>query len=339
VSEPSNVAYALSALDAEDVTDLMVQQQWVSEWNSHRRGVESPVDEATGLVLEDLRSDGTIAEIPVATRVVASSEFRLEPLDVADLLARDPEPCRYLNPLLPERRRVWAFGASETAKSIWALWLMCRLTRDGRRVTYISQENPLDEEIRRLRRLKPDPAFLRFFHDAGLDLMLPDHVAALRSATEGADAVVLDTLTACWSGPEDDNGAIAAFDREVLMPITAAGATVLTLDHTGHPQAFVRRRGVNAGRGASAKGQKADVVLEFIAHAEHEFVIRVGKMRAGDGRRPPDALMRVVDTEDGGLDIESVPSAEDVKIVNFAEAVVEVIHEAACSRRTRSASG
>jgi hypothetical protein len=32
-------------------------------------------------------------------------------------------------------------------------------------------------------------------------------------------------------------------------------------EQQGHPQAFVRRRGVNAGRGASAKVQKADVVL------------------------------------------------------------------------------
>jgi hypothetical protein len=320
VSAAENVAYAMRALNVEDVTGLVEQEQWARAYN-REQGIKTS-DADTELVIETLRSDGTITEEP-------SPGFRLEPLDLATLLLEDPEPCRYLvEPYLPARRRVWAFGPGESGKSIWAQWVACRLTRDGRTVAYVSQENPLDEDLRRLRRLNPDPAFLRFFHGAGLDLMLPDHVAALREATAGADVVMLDTLTACWSGPEDDNGAIAALDRDVLVPITAAGATALVLDHTGHPQAFVRRRGVNAGRGASSKGQKADVVLEFVAHADHEFTIRVGKMRAGNGHNPPDALMRVVDTADGGLDIESVGNAEDVKTVTFAEAMVDAIREA-----------
>ncbi|MBA3727837.1 MAG: hypothetical protein H0W94_01270 [Actinobacteria bacterium] len=51
---------------------------------------------------------------------------------------------------------------------------------------------------------------------------------------------MLDTLSACWSGDEGDNDAIAAFDRHALAPLVrATGASVLVLDHTGHPQPFV----------------------------------------------------------------------------------------------------
>jgi hypothetical protein len=103
------------------------------------------------------------------------------------------------------------------------------------------------------------------------------------------------------------------------------GASIVVLDHTGHPQPFVRRQGVNAGRGASAKGQKADVVLEFVAKGEREFMIRAPKMRAGDGRKPPELLYRVVDTDDGGLDIELVGESADVKVRALADAMVDAI--------------
>jgi hypothetical protein len=90
VSEASNVAYAISALNAEDVSGLVEQEQWARAWNRDQ-GVDT-ADPDTELVLESLRADGTITEMPDGAR--AAPEFRLEPLDVRDLLARDPEPCK-----------------------------------------------------------------------------------------------------------------------------------------------------------------------------------------------------------------------------------------------------
>jgi hypothetical protein len=209
---------------------------------------------------------------------------------------------------------------------MWAMQRACETSRRGREVVFVSQENPLDEDVRRLKRMDPDPDHFRFFHGAGLDLTKPDHIAAFFDACGGAELVVLDTFTACWSGKEDDNAAVAAFDRNVLMPMLGRiGASIVVLDHTGHPQPFVRRQGVNAGRGASAKGQKADVVLEFVAKGEREFMIRAPKMRAGDGRKPPELLYRVVDTDDGGLDIELVGESADVKVRALADAMVDAI--------------
>ena len=190
---------------------------------------------------------------------------------------------------------------------MWALWVAARLTREGRTVVYVSQENPLDEDLRRIEKLRSNLGLLRFAHMPDLDLADPDHVLELIETSRGAALVVIDTLSACWSGKEDDNAAIAALDRDALLPlVTETDATVLVLDHIGHPQANVKRAGVNAGRGASAKGQKADAVLNFQASAQREFSIDVAKMRAGGGEKAPLASFRIVDREDGAIDIEQL---------------------------------
>jgi len=164
--------------------------------------------------------------------------FRLEPHDLGELLAREPEPLRYLHePYLPVARRVWGFGATESAKSMYASWVAAKVTHEGGTVVYISEENPLDEDVRRLRRLRPVVERFRFVSGSGLDLSLEEHVDALIALCQGADLCVLDTASAVWSGDENDNAAVAALDREVLIPLVkGTGATVLVLDHTGHPQ-------------------------------------------------------------------------------------------------------
>jgi hypothetical protein len=247
------------------------------------------------------------------------------PADLADLLARDPEPIRFVHePHLPDARRVWGFGAAESGKSMWAAWVACSLSRAGRRVIYVSQENPLDEELRRLRRLGCDPAHLVLLHDEGVDLAQPSHVSALTDMAQDAALVVIDTLTACWSGDDSDNPSIAALDRGALAPIVAnTGATVLVLDHTGHPQQFVKRQGVTAGRGASSKGQKADVVLNFETTGEYEFSLKCSKMRGG--RRPVPVQLAVIDTPDGGLDLATLELSADDKAAHLADVMVERI--------------
>lgn len=131
-------------------------------------------------------------------------------------------------------------------------------------------------------------------------------MAALIEAAQGCVLVLLDTLTAVWTGDEEDNHEIATFDREIMARLVReTGASVLVLDHTGHPQRFVRRQGVSAPREASSKGQKTDAMLEFRAQGPAEFTIVHGKNRMG-GHKEPERRFRVVDTEDGGLDIEMV---------------------------------
>ena len=93
----------------------------------------------------------------------------------------------------------------------------------------------------------------------------------------------------------------------------------------GHPQAFVSRGGASAGRGASAMGQKADVVLVYQSVGPHEFTIDHGKNRTPGGHKEPKARFLVVDTEDGGLDVERIGRAIDPRVAEAMDAAVEIV--------------
>lgn len=232
----------------------------------------------------------------------ADETFRLVPVDWHELAAAGVPELEYLAaPHLPRRKRIWGVGPAESGKSIWAAAKSAEVTRAGDVVVYVSQENGLEEEARRFLRLRPDFDRLRLFVDQGLDLTLAEHRAALLDVAAGAALVVLDTLTACWSGDEDSNRELAAFDRDVLKALVAIGASPLVLDHTGNPQPNVRRRGVSAPRGASSKGQKADWLLEFAATGDDSFKVERGKKRGAHGKEPRG--YRVVDLPDGTLEL------------------------------------
>jgi len=201
------------------------------------------------------------------------------------------------------------------------------LSRRGRGVAYISQENPLAEDLRRLKGLGPDVERFRYFYGQGVDLSRADHVAAVLAAVDGCAVCVLDTLSACWGGDESDNAAFSALDAQLLTPMALGGCSPVILDHTGHAQAFVARRGVSAPRGASAKGQKVDVVIEFRPVAASEFRLEVAKMRVG-GIRPRPIGCRVVDLEPDGLDIVTETGAADPVVKEIAEAMVVAIENA-----------
>ena len=308
---------------ADIVLERSLRRRAISRLGDLRRAA------GNGTNLEELATLAASLSSELSDRVPTKSGadiFRLAPVDLASLLEGEPEPVAFVHePEIPAGRRVWAFGAAESGKSIWAAWVASKVTREGRHVLYVSEENPLDEEVRRLRRLKPNPEYLRFVAGSGLDLALPEHVQATIEAAQGCELAIFDTLSACWTGDENDNAAIAALDRDALMPLVqATGASVLMLDHTGHPQAFVKRGGVNAGRGASAKGQKADVVLNFAAKAtQSEFMLSVGKARGL--LKPPGRVLRAMDTDDGGLDIVEVGASEDLNVAEVAEEMVQAI--------------
>jgi AAA domain len=262
----------------------------------------------------------------------ADDGFEPEAVNWPELIADGiPEPAFLSKPYVPERARIWTPGPAESGKSIWWLATAAELTRRGLVAVVIDQENPLDVVLRRIVGLEPAIGRLHLYHDAGLDLAQAEHREWLigRTAELGARLVVLDTLTGCWSGNENDNAEIAEFDREVLLPLRAAGASTAVLDHTGHPQAFVRRDAAHAGRGASAKGQKADVVLEFKPDGEHSFAIKHGKNRPGGGRREPERTIEVVDSDDGRLKLVATEGPAERAARELAETMVGVICGAA----------
>lgn len=255
--------------------------------------------------------------------------FHAIPLDWSALQREGlPRVEMLLPPYFARGAKVVGWGPAESMKSLYAMHASAQLSREGVRVVFVSQENPLAEDVRRLERLRPDWERLSFFHDQGFDLTEPEHIHALIEAATGAGFVVLDTLSACWSGDENENKAIAAFERDVLTPlIRATGATVFVIDHVGHPQPFMRRRGISAGRGASSKGQKFDIVLEFRPGGLGEFTIEHAKNRPGGVKEPP-RTFRVVDAEDGGLELEQTIGIEEAKVAELAEVIVSAVDSA-----------
>jgi hypothetical protein len=221
---------------------------------------------------------------------------------------------------------VWAFGPAESCKTLYFEWVAARLTRGGKTVVFISAENPLSTDVDRIGRLRPAFERLRFYHMPGLDLADRSHFVELAEACLGADLLVIDTLSASWSGDEGSNGEVVKLDREVLAQLVRlTGVTPVVIHHTGHPTAFVNRSGVGAGRGASEMGQKADAVLVFQAVGPHEFTIDHAKNRAAGGHKEPKARFRVIDTDDGWLDIERIGKATDERVAECMDAAVELV--------------
>jgi hypothetical protein len=285
---------------------------------SRRVEADSPkpsLFEETDAMLEEMAHDELVPGL------------HLDSLDFVKLGAEGvPEP-EYLEfPYLPRSVRVWVFGPAEASKTIYHQWLAAKLTRAGRKVVFVSQENPLATDVDRMLRLRPDFTNLDYFHMPGLDLADSTHFVELARRCVGHDVVVIDTLSACWSGDEGSNADVGKLDRQVLAQLVKlTGATIVLIHHTGHPQAFVNRGGAGAGRGASSMGQKADVVLVFQPAGPHEFTIDHSKNRTPGGYKEPRARFRVVDTDDCGLDIERVGKAIDERVAECMDAAVEIV--------------
>jgi hypothetical protein len=255
--------------------------------------------------------------------------FHLTELDLPRLIAEGIGGERWLyEPYLPERADVWAFDAAGSGKSLFFQQVCAELTTQGIECAYISEENPLAVDVDRFRRLRPDFGRLRVFHQSGIDLNEQGHLLELALKCQGVALIVLDTLTAVWNGDEQSNRDIASFDRAVVRSlIRLTGATVVVVHHVGHPVAFVRRGGVNAGRGASSMGQKADVVLVFKEAEINQFIVDVAKNRMGHGRREPPTRFKIADTESGHLTIERMSSEASARVDECAGVAVEVIRQ------------
>ena len=224
---------------------------------------------------------------PTAAREDPPSEgYSLLAVDWVELLREGVPEVEYVSePYFPKGARIWIWGATGSYKSLYCAGPRRGSRRAGVRVSYFSEENPIQEELRRLGRLRPDPEHFRLFHRTGMDLVDPGWVESFLNVTRGDAIVFLDTWTDLWSGDESDNRAVQQFDASVLKPLQAQGVTPVILHHTGHRYMFsATAAGATAGRGASSLGQKADVTLEFKDAGERRFTIVYGKCRIGGVR-------------------------------------------------------
>jgi hypothetical protein len=299
--------------------------------------IVSPGDASVFLADAGLR----VPELDRLGRGIGSKADQVQDVDLFELVPLDWERLKreglpeivYLDePYIPARARIWASGPTEAAKSMWVMWKCARLSDRGLHVVFVSMENPLAEDARRLDKLRPNWRFFTLCHHEEqpevFDLVKPAHVDALVRIATGQDLVALDTFTGCWAGDENSNEQFNVFDRDVMRRVVnETGSSILVADHTGHAQQFVRREGAEAARGASSKGQKADSFLQFKAKGERAFEITHGKARMGGTKAPP-ARLKVIDTPDEGLDIVPASSGEDPTLAETADELVAAIENA-----------
>ena len=185
------------------------------------------------------------------------------PVDWTDF---DPEETEWLfHPWVPREGRVLAFGAAGSLKSLWAMWLAARLSREGKRVAYFSMEMTPSKTVARLKQLDPDPKnFVCFTRN--LDLTQPNHIDKIILGLRGYDLIVIDSWTAVhqFTKRMSQNDEVAMLDRDVFIPIIEqTGASIMILDNTGHDVIADDGGKVKQAhaRGASAKGDKMEVTL------------------------------------------------------------------------------
>jgi hypothetical protein len=282
-----------------------------------------PVDEDGVPFFDEAESNNL--ELSDSGEAHAPEGFELKPLDWQALLREGVPEIEYIRePYFPKGARVWIWGATGSYKSLWAEHEAAALSRNGVRVSYFQEENPIQEELRRLAKLQPDPAYFRLFHRSGMDLLDERWIDVLLRTTRGDEIVFLDSLTDLWGGDEGDNRAVQMFDAAVLKPLQRQGVTPVVLHHTGHRQMFSDRGGATAGRGASSLGQKADVVLEFKSAGEDLFTIVYGKCRIG-GIHHPERSFKVEDTDDGMVVIVETGSPEARAAEQLAETAAQAV--------------
>lgn len=295
--------------------------------------VDDPL--STDEVFVEFCEHGNLPKGCVTCRLEADDPYALVPEDFEALLAEGiPETEYVYKPYIPKGARVWFWGPTGTAKSMYALWLGAKLSREGFTVAYFSEENPKEEDLRRIGLLKPEAKFFRWFPRKGLDLTDPEWVAHMLEATTGCDIVVFDTWTDCWYGDENSNQEVRDFDAKVLKPLQAQGATPIVIHHTGHGQAnVIERKAASAGRGASTLGQKADVTLHFKPEANADgddaFQLVYGKARLGGERPGPKSFRVVGSNEEGFLDIVEIEGQHTRTVLAMVAAMKQYVFGAA----------
>jgi hypothetical protein len=154
----------------------------------------------------------------------------LEPLDWETYIGED---IRWLyKPYIPADGRVLAFGAAGSLKSLWAMWVAGRLSKEGKKVAYFSLEMRPSDTVRRIKQLHPNRENFKLF--TKFNFRNPNQVMLVIDKLKGYDLIVIDSWTASHKGG-NDNEEVAQLDTEVFQPIIdGTGASLLILDNTGH---------------------------------------------------------------------------------------------------------
>ena len=232
-------------------------------------------------------------------------------VDWDELWADTTETEWLAEPIIPAGRLVSIYSPPGVGKSLLALDLAAAIARGGpilgqdtrqAPVLYLDYENVTHDVRDRLKSMGLGPDDLRALHywsfPAIPALDTEPGGRALHAAARATQArlVVIDTLSRCITGDENDAATMLAFYRHTLMPLKADGIAVLRLDHTGKDE-------TKGQRGTSAKSGDVDLVwrysemipgIQFVLTNE-KHRIRIDELTLNI-RREDQPLRHVVDT-------------------------------------------
>jgi len=221
----------------------------------------------SGIRLEDIRL--------LSAEPTAEQEFGA--LDWATYKKQDTD--WLLRPWVPAGARVLAFGPAGSLKSLWALWLACKLAASGKHVAYFSLEMTATDTVSRIAHADPPEEFFHLF--TKLDIGSEYHLHMMQKAFKGYSLIVVDSWNSSIQKGSNDPDFISQMDKEVWQPlIDTTGATLLILDNTGHP-VFTDKGTFKPehARGSTAKGDKVDVSLYFDRPYESNNYLTTIKMK------------------------------------------------------------
>jgi hypothetical protein len=197
-----------------------------------------------------------------------------------------------VEPILERGRLVCMYSLAGVGKSLLTLELAAALAT-GRpvlgqpasppeHVLYVDLENRTVDVVERLQAYGYQPGDLDRLHYLSFpSLRALDSGAGAAEllacvTTYGATVVVLDTVSRVIGGDENDSSTFLALYRHALVPLKAAGVTVMRLDHAG--------KDLEKGqRGSSAKEGDVDDIWVLTARSATRFGLRRTKSRSGHG--------------------------------------------------------
>lgn len=171
----------------------------------------------------------------------------------------------WADPVLPKHAYVLVFGPTQASKSMVWLGIGAEASRRGVKVSYYSLENPVQVDVDRLRRMRPNPETFRLTNQP-LDISNAEQVAEFIGREQGRDVVIIDTYSHAFGSGDfggDHNAKAIAFARVIRLAMRKTGATFVVIDHTG----FANR---DDPRDSSAKRQQVDVAILMLPDGSWE---------------------------------------------------------------------
>ncbi len=223
--------------------------------------------------------DEAVAALEAAEEEAAAA---FTPVDWAALWAAPVDEAWLVPGLVPARRGVALYSAPKVGKSLLTLELAVAVSRgapflgeptEPAVVLYVDHENDLRGDVRdRLQSMGYSPADLGGLRYLSMPPMSPlDGPAGAAqllevAQREGAELVVLDTVSRTVAGEENANDTWLSFYRHTGRALKRAGIAYLRLDHSGKDD----EKGM---RGGSAKSGDVDLVWRMVKKSETEFLL------------------------------------------------------------------